>query len=343
MDCLDDSFAVCHCSHDSPHAIVLDSACKYFRGAGAPFVYKYRQRDLQRILPVAGFLLTVAVFILRIHNDPLRENVAQDVAHRREKAAGIIPEIDHQPLHSLLFQRGKSLFVLFRRDAGKLGYPYIPGILVQHFLKHGGKLHILYVYRYFKRLLHSLPVNGKIYFPAFRFFDHFHHFRRFFFRNVYSVYCADHIFRLKPGQIARSLFITLRNPYAAFRILLYGNANPHIGAFGSGIRLFILLGGIITGIRISQTVKKACIYPLRKTVSIYFSEIFLIDQRFQVIQFPRVVRIGKNAPVLHGISRINTGSHRRGGQDACNDSLDICTVFHDNLLSVSLLSPYFSG
>ena len=105
LECiLDNAFSECRHSDNRSDAVIFDCSREDFCRTCRIFIEQHDEWNRDRGIAVAGILFPFSIFILGIHDESLRQDLAQSVADCRHKAARIAAQVDDQALHSLILQ-----------------------------------------------------------------------------------------------------------------------------------------------------------------------------------------------------------------------------------------------
>ena len=190
-DPLHDTLAVGGGAHQRCPVIILHRTGKDFRSAGTVAVDQHGHGQGKIVFRIGGCFFPVAVFILRVYQQSLRQDLIQHLDHRVQAAARIIPQVDDQLFHALALQILQRIVELICRHLVEFHHIDIADLVIQHFAVHGRHLDI--------RPLHGeiqlLPVTvyGDVHrCPGFA-LDHGHHLGQLHASHVLAIDLCDNI------------------------------------------------------------------------------------------------------------------------------------------------------
>ena len=105
LECiLDNAFSECRRSDNHSDAVIFDCSREDFCRTCRIFIDQHDEWNRDRGIAVAGILFPFSIFILGIHDESLRQDLAQGVTDCRHEAARIAAQIDDQAFHALILQ-----------------------------------------------------------------------------------------------------------------------------------------------------------------------------------------------------------------------------------------------
>ena len=133
LECiLDNAFSECRRSDNRSDAVISDCSREDFCRTCRIFIDQHDEWNRDRGIAVAGILFPFSIFILCIHDESLRQDLAQGVTDCRHEAARIAAQIDDQALHALALQFLDLGFKLISSHTVKLHNGNISDLFIQH-------------------------------------------------------------------------------------------------------------------------------------------------------------------------------------------------------------------